>query len=396
VFWGVFLKGFIQQEIGRYTLTTKKTITEGFADIPGPKIKGKSWFLWVFAILLALVVLVIVAGIGGAIGGVLHEMFSGISASAWGTIAMLSIIPILLVGTYSSKWNVYSIFEWIMIITVAGMTVLMVYIAFIGLPLSGKYSYSFSDLFGGMLFAIPDGATLVALAVLGTIGAGIELVYYSAWLTSKGFLKHAYHAGDTPSQRNDRLKAWIKVLKFDNWIGVTATFVVSLAFFMTGALVLKTLEKVPSGVGVVAEAATIFIEILGPGFFYLFLIGAFAGLYSTALGIADGSGRMAFDIKNELCQQQGTTEGNNKVYRWAIIIIVLSWIIFYRFFSAPTVLITVGGAALSLLFPLYSVALLYLNRQVPKQHQMGIVTKIALVLCFVLFTSLWFVGKIFG
>jgi manganese transport protein len=396
VFWGVFLKGFIQQEIGRYSLTTKKTITQGFADIPGPKLKGKSWFLWIFIALLAIVTLVIVAGIGGAIGGVLNVLFPSLSASIWGILAMLTIIPILVVGTYTSKFSVYGIFEKIMMITVAIMTIFMLYVAFVALPLSDTYSYSMGDLLSGMTFQFPTGSTLVALAVLGSIGAGIELVFYSAWLASKGYVKHAHQSGDNASQKEERLKAWIGVLKLDTWIGVGATFIVTLAYFITGAVVLHSLGEVPSGVGVVSEISKVFTEVLGPTYFVIFLIGAFAGLYSTALGIADGSARMTGDIVQELKDKDGTNTSKTKIYRYTIVVIVLSWILFYALISAPTFLITIGAAALSLLFPLYGAALLYLNRQVPKNHRMGSLPKLALIVCFVLFTSLWFIEKLFA
>ncbi|NEU31599.1 divalent metal cation transporter [bacterium LRH843] len=396
VFWGVFLKGFIQQEIGRYTLTTKKTITQGLAEIPGPKIKDKSWFFWLVVSLLALVVLVIISGIGGAIGGVLNVLAPALSASTWGTIAMLSVIPLLLVGTYFSKVDVYSFFEKIMLIMIVAMTIFIVYVAFIALPTHETYSYTLADLFGGMAFELPSGSILISLAVLGTVGAGIELIFYSTWITGKGYLDQAYNSSDNEMQKKERLKSWIGVLKLDTWIGVTFTFFVTMAYFVTGAIVLHALDKVPEGVDVISEISVVITEILGPGFYVLFLIGAFAGLYSTALGIADGTGRMTCDITNEIRGKKGTVKSNINTYRWTIIIVALAWILFYRLISAPTLLITIGGAALSLLFPLYGVALLYLNRQVPKQHQMGWLTKVALLVCFILFTSLWFVGEIFG
>ncbi|MEW9670884.1 Nramp family divalent metal transporter [Ammoniphilus sp. 3BR4] len=395
VFCGVFLKGFIQQEIGRYTLTTKKTITEGFSDIPGPKIKGKSWFLWSFIALLALVVLVIVAGISGAMGGVIHTLFPFWSATTWGNLAMLSVIPMLLAGTLVSRWNVYRIFESIMTVLVVMMTLFMVYVAFIAIPSTGKYSYSLTELLGGMTFSLPSGSTIMALAVLGTVGAGIELVFYSAWLTGKGYLDQAYHPEDSESQQENRMRSWIRILKLDTWVGVFATFIVTLAYFITGASVLKTLGEVPNGVDVVKQISVVFTDVLGPEFYYLFLIGAFAGLLSTALGVADGTARMSTDIINEISGQR-RSNNNNKIYSWVVIGVVISWIIFYSMIKAPTLLIMIGGAALSLLFPMYGAALLYLNRQVPKKYQMSTFTKIALAGCFLLFTSLWFVEKLFS
>lgn len=394
VFWGVFLKGFIQQEIGRYSITTKKTITQGFADIPGPKLYGKSWFLWLFLVLLALVVLVIVAGIGGAIGGVLHSISPVFSASTWGIIANIAIIPILLTGIFIPSWNVYKVVERIQLIVVIALTFLMLYVAFIAIPLSGKFSYSIGDLIGGMGFQIPSGSLLITIAVLGTIGAGIELIYYSPWLVSKGYANQAHFEGDNDSQKKERLKAWLSVMRLDTWLGVVATLLVSVAFFITGSVVLHGLGDVPKGVNLVEEISLVFTQVLGSGFFMVFMIGALAGLYSTALGIADGSSRMAADIKNELMKKPKKKGSSNTLYAWMVVIIVLSWIIFYKFISAPAVLIAVGGAALSLLFPLYGLALLYLNRQIPKGFQMGWIIKSILVICFLLFSSLWFMGKI--
>lgn len=394
VIWGVFLKGFIQQEIGRYSITTKKTMTEGFADIPGPKLYGKSWFLWLFLLLLALVVLVIVAGIGGAIGGVLNSISPVFSASTWGVIANITMIPILLVGMLVPSWNVYKVVERIQMIVVALLTLLMIYVAFIAIPLSDRFSYSIGDLMGGMAFQIPNGSFLITIAVLGTIGAGIELIFYSPWLVSKGYANQAHHDEDNESQKNERLKVWLGVMKLDTWLGVIATLIVSVAFFITGSVVLHGLGDVPKGVNLVEEISLIFTEVLGDGFFIVFMIGALAGLYATALGIADGSSRMALDLKKEITIKPITDKSSKSFYSWMVVIIVASWITFYKFISAPALLIAVGGAALSLLFPLYGVALLYLNRQIPNRFQMGLVVKSILVICFLLFSSLWFVGKI--
>ncbi|WP_085990901.1 Nramp family divalent metal transporter [Oceanobacillus senegalensis] len=396
IFWGVFLKGFIQQEIGRYSLMTKKSITEGFADIPGPKLFGKSWFLYIFLALLAVVVLVIIAGVGGTVGGLLQSLFPSISASTWSILTNLVILGILLIGIYVPKWNIYSLIEKLMMLVIAGLTLIMLYIAFIALPQSDQYSYSMADLFSGMTFQLPEGSVLMSLAVLGTIGAGVELIFYSTWIISKGYVKHAYVDGDSATQKKERLKAWLSVLKLDTWLGVLLTFVITLAFFITGAIILKSANTVPDGVHVVEQISVIFTEVLGPHYYYLFMAGAFAGLFSTALAIADGAARMVVDLKREFSTRETTSKAQfKKTYSISAIIIVFSWIIFYNFVSAPTLLITVGGAALSLLFPLYGVALLYLNSQVPKGYQMHTGVKVILVICFILFSALWFVGELF-
>ncbi|MEH7238837.1 Nramp family divalent metal transporter [Bacillus sp. JJ1562] len=393
--WGIFLKGFIQQEIGRYTLMTKKTITEGFADIPGPKIKGKSWFLWVFLILLALVVLVIIAGIGGAVGGTLHVLFPAISASTWGVIANICYLPILLSGIFLPKLNVYAVVEKIMMLIVIGLTLFMVYIAFIAIPQSEQFSYSIVDLFKGMTFSLPEGSVLISLAVLGSVGAGIELIYYSTWILSKGYVNNAHIEDSNEAKKHERIKFWFSVLKLDTWIGTTVTFIVTLAFFITGTVVLGAAGEVPDGVNVVEKISVVFTDVLGPGYFVVFMIGALAGLATTALGIADGTARMVIDLRNEFTKKETTTTSFNKLYTVSVVAVIFAWIIFYMFISAPTFLITIGTAALSLMFPLYGVALLYLNRQVPEQYRMHWIIKVILVICFILFTSLWFVGELF-
>lgn len=389
VVWGVVLKGFIQQEIGRYTLTTRKTITEGFADIPGPKFYGKSWFLWIILSLLAVVILLIIAGVGGTIGGVLHSLFPAVSASTWGIIANITYLPILLLGIVVPKINVYSVVEKLMTVAVLGLTLFMLYIAFIALPLSDQYSISMGEVFAGMNFQIPDGALLVSLAVLGSIGAGVELIFYSTWLISKGYLEQAYDDQDSEAKKSERMKTWLGILKLDTWLGVILTLVVSVAFFTTGAVVLNSYTNVPEGVNMIEEISVIFTDVLGPNYYIIFMILALIALFSTALGVADGAARMVIDIRNEISKKAVFKKSANTIYSWAIVIIVLSWIIFYAFVSAPTFLITVGAAALSLLFPLYGLALLYLNRQVPQKHRMSGIVKVILVISFILFTSIW-------
>lgn len=396
VFWGVLLKGFIQQEIGRYTLVTRKSIFKGLAEIPGPRIMGNSWFFWAVVLLLIFVILVIVAGIGGAIGGALNVLAPVFSASTWGILAMLSIIPILLIGTYIPRLDVYSVVERSLTLVVVGLTLIMVYISFVAIPMNDNYSYSVANLIGGMTFQLPQGATLASLAVLGTIGAGIELIFYSSWLRSKGLLQHSYNDRDSAEQRTARTRSWLNVVKLDTWVGVVLTLIVSAAYFIAGATVLNELGTVPEGDELISQTASIFSEILGSASIVLFVIGAFIALFATALAIADGAARMAGDVASEMVSTSLDGRQSVLIYRWAVLITILAWVVFFRVVNAPALLIAIGGAVLSLLFPLYGVALLYLNRQVSEQHRMSVAVKIALVLSFFLFTSVWVVGAIFG
>lgn len=292
-------------------------ITVGFGNIPGPRLKGQSWFLWVVLVLLALPILIIIAGIGGAIGGVLTIVAPGLGATAWGTIGMLTIVPLLLVGTFfGGRIRVYQYFEIIMLVLVVVMTVVMVYLAFVGIPFGAEeFRYSFGDLVAGMAFQLPEGTLLSALAVLGGVGAGIELLFYSPWLAAKGYARQA-HGTSSVHDRDERLATWLSVTKIDTWLGVVATLLISVAYFITGGSILAALGVVPDGVNVVETVSNVVTETLGQPFFYGFLVAALAGLYSTALGIADGTARLLNSVSDQMSSAPRSTADRRVLYRW--------------------------------------------------------------------------------
>lgn len=55
-----------------------------------------------------------------------------------------------------------------------------------------------------------------------------------------------------------------------------------------------------------------------------------------------------------------------------------------------------GQAILSLLFPLYALALIYLDRSLPAHFRMSLPVKAALLFCFLLFTGVWVYVAVVG
>ena len=91
----VALKWFINREIGRYTVTTGRTILQGFARLPGPR----GWALWVILVPQLLVAVATIAGLASAAATALVLALPG-NVRLWTIAAVASTTALVLYGRY--------------------------------------------------------------------------------------------------------------------------------------------------------------------------------------------------------------------------------------------------------------------------------------------------------
>jgi hypothetical protein len=140
---------------------------------------------------------------------------------------------------------------------------------------------------------------MTALATFGIIGVGAsELMVYPYWCLEKGY-------GVAVGPRDDseawavRARGWLKVMQLDAWASMVVYTTVTVAFYLLGAATLGRLGLQPEGGEMVrtlgAMYTPVFGPVIGPWANSLFLVGAFAVLYSTLFVAAAGNARMVVD-----------------------------------------------------------------------------------------------------
>jgi Mn2+/Fe2+ NRAMP family transporter len=341
---GCAIKVAAQIEIGRTTLTWGRTPLDAFDRVPGPRLAGRGWIYWGWAAMT----LLIVVQQGGILGGVAQTLAAGIPVTragrAWnaahdeatatfvaeaaarrrGDVAAADSLRARLVGEREglgrlavppdeSIWAVvlglvtagllalgrYRLIERVSILLVGTFTVVTL-LAVALLQFDPAWAISSRELASGLVPSLPSatggrGPLLTALAAFGIIGVGAsELMIYPYWCLEKG-----YGAAVGPRDRSEawarRARGWLRVMQLDAWLSMAVYTAVTVAFYLLGAATLGRLGLRPAGGEMVRTLGAMYAPVFGRWAAGVFLVGAFAVLYSTLFVAAAGNARMVAD-----------------------------------------------------------------------------------------------------
>ena len=352
------IKVVVQNELGRYCISTGKTTLEAFDRVPGPRLRV-SWLVWLY-FLLVITSRFSSGAMLGAIAEILNRIAPGISISGWVWLTSLVTLGLLLVGRYA-------VIEKVALALVVTFTALTVSCAFL-LSRRAEYS-SWGSFFDGLSLDLPQGGFVTAVTVFGITGAGtMDLISYPYWCIEKGYARFTGPRDQTDAWRT-RALGWIRVMGMDVLGSMILYTFPTVAFYLLGAGILHSMGVVPQGSEMVGMLSNIYTEILGEKSLYPFLVGAFAVLYSSVFagtaavsrGFADFLGMVgAFDRRNYAARL--------KAIRILVLTILFLASLFSMFVEDPVVMVKIGGVAQALMLPIIAFATLYLRyRHTPKQ-----------------------------
>jgi hypothetical protein len=104
---------------------------------------------------------------------------------------------------------------------------------------------------------------------------------------------------DTPEWQ-ERYRGWMRVLFTDALVCTLIATVITCAYYLLGASILKQLNVLPQGMKVVEQVSLIFTKTLGAWAYYLFMFGGFCTLFSTLLVFTASSGRIGVDFLRQV------------------------------------------------------------------------------------------------
>jgi Mn2+/Fe2+ NRAMP family transporter len=402
---GCTIKVFAQVEIGRDTITWSQTPLAALNAVPGPRYRV-NWLVWATAIMTMLVI----SQQGGIVGGVGQAMAMGIPLTEQGALYdhvqddLIRARVELAIATRGAGAQAVGLqqrvdslataaaavaepvdaYLWAGIIAVA--TALLLYFgrygfiqafstilvfAFTAVTVTAlillqrtTWAVSASELADGMSFRLPPvhpgvSPLKTALASFGIIGLGAaELIMYPYWCLEKGYARYTGPRDQSPAWY-DRARGWIKVLYTDAWLSVAVYTFATIAFYLLGAAVLGRIGLDPSGNTMIRTLAEMYVPVFGPAARALFILGAFAVLYSTFFVASAGFARMVADGAGLF----GLHEGTEAVrMRWTRVIsfiwplVAVSILFFVR---APVAMVLASGLAQAVMLPMLGVAVLY-------------------------------------
>lgn len=406
---GCVIKVFAQVELGRYTITWGETGLQALNTLPGPRWRV-NWVLWYWA-LMTILILTQQGGIVGGVGQVmainqpitdegvayqqvqdelvntrvelaevrtdapgsariseltqnvasledrLAQMPTPTDSYLWAGLLAVLTAGLLYVGQYGLIERVATLF-------VGSFTA--VTLVTLVLLQGTDWAVSTQSVVEGLRFQLPPAGPQfsenplgTALAAFGLIGLGSgELIMYPYWCLEKGYAKYTGRRDGTPSWLQ-RARGWVRVLQADAWLSMVVYTFSTIAFYLLGAAVLWRSGLDPEGQGLIRTLAEMYVPVFGSWAYDLFLVGAFAVLYSTFFVVAAGYARIVADGLR-LFGLIGSSDAARQ--RWTRILSVawpLVGAVLYAFIQAPAAMVLASGVAQSVMLPMLGFAALY-------------------------------------
>ena len=353
-----FIKIAVQNELGRHAIGTGETTLEAFDRVPGPRWKV-SWVVWLWVVMIVLTMMQ-TGGMLGGISEILHGMIPGVPVQVWvGAVACFTAV-LLIVGRYTTV-------ERVAMGLVVSFTILTVSCAF--LLLKRPEFFSWASVADGLMFHMPQGGFVTAVATFGITGVGAtELMMYPYWCIEKGYARYTGRREDTPVWRQ-RAFGWIKVMGVDVVNSMVIYTFATIAFYLLGAGILHGMGLLPQGTEMVKVLSSMYTETLGGWSLYLFLIGAFAVFYSTVFASTAAHCRMFADFVSLLgFYDKRDYETRLKFTRIFVVVLLFVPVIYFAFLQEPVTMVKIGGVAQALMLPVIGFVTVYLrHRHMPKQ-----------------------------
>ena len=365
-FWGVIVasvvKFFIQMELGRQCILHNTTTIQILDRVGGLRLRNTSWAAWLcsigyFAVMPALI------GILGAVAGLMITIFPAVSYEVWAVVAFVVLSLLLYRGLYQDlEKMVTGLVATFSLIVIGSVLVLQ----------GTDYSISGSELASGFGFEMPAGGAFVALAVMGSVGAtAVELFMYPYWVREKGYPDFVGPQQDTAEWQR-RYRGWMRVLTTDALVCTGIAVVITAAYYLLGASILKELNVLPQGMKVVEDVSLIFTESIGGWAYFLFMFGGFCTLFSTLLVFTASSGRIGVDFLHQVkVPSLDSEEVRRKLLRILQIVIPFLWLIGTMVWSStPLELVLIGANANNLLLIPLAYGVLHLAMRTRKEERM--------------------------
>jgi Mn2+/Fe2+ NRAMP family transporter len=259
---GALLKWLLNEGIARWQLATGTTVMEGWKSQLGVAV------CWLFLVYLILWTLFVAGTIMKACGVAGHALTGVGTTFMWGTIHSVAGIALVLLGGFA-------VFEKAMSTCIGVMFVTVTLSAFkVGVALDSHF-------WSGLLIPrIPHGGLSWTLGVLGGVGGTVTLLSYGYWIADQ--------------ERQGR--AGLKACWLDLGIGYLMTAIFGISMLVIGS----KLELNGKGSGVALDISRLLSESLSPIVGTVFLVGFWAAVFSSLLGVWQGVPYLFADFRRTL------------------------------------------------------------------------------------------------
>jgi Mn2+/Fe2+ NRAMP family transporter len=409
---GCAIKVAAQIEIGRTTLTWGRTPLDAFNRVPGPRFAGMGWIYWGWVLMTVLIVVQqggILAGVAQSLSGGLPVTSAGrewnrlhdeaadmrvaeaavrrrgdtaeadaIHARLGDVTGAMNALPsppdetiwAVVVGVVTAVLlgvGRYRLIERVSILLVGTFT-LVTLLSLVMLQCDPAWAISSGEIISGLIPSLPPAVggrspLVTALATVGIIGVGAsELMIYPYWCLEKGYGQAVGPRDDSPAWAA-RARGWLKVMQLDAWGSMIVYTTVTICFYLLGAATLGRLGLRPGGGEMVRTLGAMYAPVFGDWARGVFLIGAFAVLYSTLFVAAAGNARMVVDgliLSGRLPADEASraTWSKRLSVVWPLAALILALII-----REPVGMVLASGIAQAIMLAALGVAVLFFRHR---------------------------------
>ena len=350
----VTLKWFINREIGRYTVCTGRTLLDGFLTLPGPK----AWALYVILLPQLVVAVATIAGLGGGAATALTLALPG-AIEIWTIGGILASATLVVWGRYKGVERV--------------ATAIAIVLAVASVAAAVSVTPDVAALGEGAVpqrrVGIDIGEVLPWLGFMLSGAAG--MIWYSYWIAAKKYgAAHLREPSDfEPRRASDedrrRLRGWTGQMTLDNSVAVVGTLIITTAFLILGAELLRPEGLVPEEDRVADVLGELLGGVWGRAGYWFMVAGVFVGFWDTVLSDQDGFGRMFANGIHRGLRAAGAPESwqNEERLRRLFVIGVLTIapVALYLWIGEPVGLLKIAGVIEAIHIPIVAGLVLYLN-----------------------------------
>jgi Mn2+/Fe2+ NRAMP family transporter len=349
---GCIVKVFVQIELARLAIVERVTTLQALNSIPGPRFRV-SWIVWFWLFMYFGLVFQVAGLIGGC---VLIFQTMGFAVSPNTLLIGITASGALLLIT--GRYKPVEIGSTAMV----AMFTLSTIVAMVTLQWT-SYRVSAADLASGLRFHLPPSFT-VAFAAFGVTGVGAsELIYYPYWCLEKGYARHVGTRDDSAAWKA-RLRGWLRVLNADATLSLVIYTGATVAFYILGAAVLHSQGLQVTDRELIDTLRQMYRQTLGETGAWIFLIGAFAVLYSTFFVATASNARLFADAGSVFGLMRYRDEAARlRVVRAACVGLPIASATVYFLFPQPVVLVLIGAVGQAVMLPFLGGAALYFHHR---------------------------------
>jgi Mn2+/Fe2+ NRAMP family transporter len=277
----------------------------------------------------------------------------------WAAIVAVITSVLLVVGRYGLIQNVTT--------AMVAIFTLMTVVNVMMLQQTAVWAINWQDIVNGLSFRLPPpdtsggkSALMTALKTFGIIGVGAtELVAYPYWCLEKGYARFT-GPRDSSSAWAMRARGWMNVMRWDAWCSMVIYTIATIAFYLLGAAILGRTGLVPEDRDLIRTLNVMYEPVFGSWARLLFLVGAFAVLYSTFFVANAGHARVLSDAMRVVGLSASSDHDNRGRIRILSGILPLFCLLIYLTVpQSPAQLVLLSGMMQALMLPMLSGAALY-------------------------------------